>query len=104
MHVRQREGTDRDLLWREVRQQWNDFLKAFKHENEKKTPVSGVGDSAYTMFPKPRDEYETAVGLLVIKSADRVLGVSLERDKSQPPEAIQPKLVTFGGAVLAKLK
>jgi hypothetical protein len=56
------------------------------------------------MFPKTRDDYETAVGLLVVKSGERTLGVSLQRDKSQPPGAIQPKLMTFANAVMAKLR
>lgn len=58
------------------------FLKRFNADQEKRTPVSGVGDRSYIMFPKPRDEYQDRAAYLVTRTGPYTLGISLNARKS----------------------
>lgn len=58
-------------------QRFEAFLKRFKAEQEKRTPVSGVGDRSYIMFPKPRNEYQDRAAYLVTRTGPYTLGISL---------------------------
>jgi hypothetical protein len=83
---------------------WNNFLKNFGKEKEAKHPVPAAGDGAYIMYPKPRDEYEDTVGVLVVKAGPHTLGISLAAAEGEPAESVQPRLVTLAKAVVAKLR
>ena len=82
---------------------FNDLLKGFHKDTVTKHPVSGVGDRAYAIYPKPRDEYETRVGLLATKVRQYVLGISLEPDKGKPSESVEPALIALTKVVIQKL-
>ena len=56
------------------------------------------------MYPKPRDEYEDTIGLLVVNAGPHTLGISLAAAKGEPAESVQPGLVTLTKAVVAKLR
>jgi len=56
------------------------------------------------MFPKPRDKYEDAIGLLVVKVGQHTLGISIAAEDSKPVESVQPHLVTLAKTVTAKLR
>jgi hypothetical protein len=83
---------------------WNDFLKSYGRDKEARHPVPAVGDGAYVIYPRPRDEYEDAIGMLVVKSGAHTLGISLAATKGEPAESVQPKLVALAEAVVAKLR
>jgi hypothetical protein len=85
-------------------ERWNAFLKAFRHESERRHAVSGVGDTAHALFPKPRNAYENAVAFLVVRVGQDTLGVSMQLDKSMPADAVPPELVTLAKTVIAKLR
>ena len=83
---------------------WNNYLKNFGKDKEAKHPVPAAGDGAYIMYPKPRDEYEDTIGLLVVHAGPHTLGISLAAAKGEPAESVQPKLVALAKAVVAKLR
>ena len=86
------------------RELWNAHLKNYGKDKEAKHPVPAAGDGAYVIYPKPRDEYEDTIGLLVVTSGPHTLGISLAAPKGEPAESVQPKLVTLSKAVVAKLR
>jgi hypothetical protein len=82
---------------------FTDLLKGFHKDTVTKHPVSGVGEGAYVIYPKPRDEYEVRVGLLATKYRQYMLGISLEPDKGKPSESVQPDLIALTKVVMQKL-
>ena len=82
---------------------FNELLKSFHKDTVTKHPVSGVGDGAYVIYPKPRDEYEVRVGMLATKYRQYMLGISLEPDKGKPSESVQPDLIALTKVVMQKL-
>ena len=82
---------------------FNELLKSFHKDTVTKHAVSGVGEGAYVIYPKPRDEYEVRVGLLATKYRQYMLGISLEPDKGKPSESVQPDLVALAKVVMQKL-
>lgn len=82
---------------------FNDLLVSFHKDKETRHPVTGVGDGAYVIYPKPRDEYEVRVGLLATKVRQYMLGISLEPDKGKPSESVEPALIALTKVVMQKL-
>ena len=82
---------------------FNDLLKGFHQDTVMKHPVSGVGEGAYVIYPKPRDEYEVRVGLLATKVRQYMLGISLEPDRGKPSESVLPDLIALTKVVMQKL-
>ena len=82
---------------------FTDLLKDFHKDTVTKHPVSGVGEGAYVIYPKPRDEYEVRVGLLATKYRQYMLGISLEPDKGKPSESVQADLIALTKVVIQKL-
>ena len=82
---------------------FNDLLKSFHKDTVTKHPVSGVGEGAYVIYPKPRDEYEVRVGLLATKYRQYMLGISLEPDRGKPSESVQSDLIALTKVVMQKL-
>jgi hypothetical protein len=85
-------------------ERFNSLLKGFGNENEPKQPVSGIGDSAYVMYPKPRNQYQDTIGLLAVRAGQHTLGITVAVEKSQPATSVQPLLNALAAAVLAKLR
>jgi len=50
--------------------------RGFGHSDEPRHAVSGVGDGAYVMYPKPQNEYQDTIGLLVVPVAGHTLGIT----------------------------
>lgn len=80
------------------------LLAAFNQENVPKQPVSGVGDKAWVIYPKPRNEYQARVGFLGVKAGDQMIAVSLEAQDGKPTESVLPDLVALGKLVVSKLR
>jgi hypothetical protein len=57
------------------------FLKAFNAQGEPKTPVPGVGDKAYVIYPKPRNEYSDQGPYLVATVGPHTVTAFLARHK-----------------------
>jgi hypothetical protein len=59
------------------------FLKAWKADQAKRHPVSGVGDRAWIMFPVPENEYKDRPAYLVAHVGAKVVTVALMARKGQ---------------------
>jgi hypothetical protein len=82
---------------------WEDFAKNFGHETEERHPISGIGDSAYSFFPKPRDEYENRTAFVVVQSRQYTIVTSVAAETGQQANSAEPKAIELAKLVLAKL-
>jgi hypothetical protein len=80
------------------------LFAAFNQDKVPKQPVAGVGDKAWVMYPKPRNQYQARVGFLGVKTGDQMVAISLEADDGKPTESVLPDLVALGKVVVSKLK
>ena len=83
---------------------FENFLKNFKKDKEVRRAISGLGEGAYIMFPKPRNQYEDRVALVVVKKGSHTVGVSVSAPDGKTQESMEPAAVAFTKAVLAKIK
>lgn len=79
------------------------LMAAFNQDKVPKQPVSGVGDKAWVIYPKPRNQYQARVGFLGVKTGDHMVAISLEADDGKPTESVLPDLVALGKLVLSRL-
>ena len=82
----------------------NALLKAFGQDKEPKQPVAGVGDRAWVIYPKPRNQYQARVAFLGVKTGPHMLGISLEADDGKPTESVLPDVVSLAKVVVGKLR
>jgi hypothetical protein len=82
---------------------WEEFVKNFGHEKEERYPISGVGESAYSFFPKPRDEYEDTTAFVVTQSGQYTVAVSVAAQSGQQAKSVESKATELAKLVLAKL-
>ena len=79
------------------------LLKIFKADATPRQPVTGVGERAYVMFPKPRDQYQGEYAILVVRQGAHTLAVNLEAERSEKANALTPKVVALAKAALQRL-
>lgn len=79
------------------------MLKAFKADQRPRVPVSGIGDKAFFMIPKPDDQYNR-LGLLAVYAGPRVLQLILDAQGDEPIEATKPRLERLARLVLPRLR
>jgi hypothetical protein len=79
------------------------LLKNFKKDQTPRVPVAGIGDRAYFMAPKPRDEYEGRYQMLVVKKGAHTFAIALEAQKNESTESLQPKVMALAKMALARL-
>ena len=82
---------------------WESTLKGFKKDKEPQTPASGFGERAYFMYPKPDNEYQGNVALLVAKSGNHTVVLSLDAPKGKSAESMRPALESLMKLILARL-
>jgi hypothetical protein len=80
------------------------LIAAFKQQAVPKQPVSGVGDKAWVMYPKPANQYQARVGFMGVKTGDQMLAISLEADDGKPQESVLPDLVALAKLVVSRVK
>lgn len=80
------------------------LISAFNQDKVPKQPVAGVGDKAWVIYPKPRNQYQARVGFLGVKTGDHMVAISLEADDGKPTESVLPDLVALGKLVVSKLQ
>jgi len=80
------------------------LIAAFKQQDVPKQPVSGVGDNAWVMYPKPANQYQARVGFMGVKTGDQMLAISLEADDGKPQESVLPDLVALAKLVVSRVK
>ena len=82
---------------------WESTLKGFKLDKEPRTPASGFGDPAYFLYPKPANKYQDNVAVLVSKSGNHTLVLSLDAPDGKPAESMRPALESLMKMILARL-
>ena len=82
---------------------FENYLKNFKKDKEARRALSGVGERAYIMFPKPRDQYEDRVAVVVVKKGEHTLGVSVSAPDGKTQESVEPSVIAFTKVVLTKV-
>ena len=82
---------------------WESTLKGFKLDKEPRTPAPGFGEHAYFFYPKPANKYQSHVGVLVAKSGNHTLALSLDASDGKPAESMRPALESLMKTVLARL-
>jgi hypothetical protein len=81
------------------------LLKNFKKDKAPRTPVSGIGDSAYLMVLTSGPTSEpTRHAVLVVRQGPHTMAVSLEAQKTEAPQSLQPKLTSMAQTALSKLR
>jgi hypothetical protein len=83
-------------------EQYEALLKAFKQGQTPRQPVSGIGDSAYSTAWLG-NRYQGNHAVLVIRKNAHTMGISLQTEGTESPQALQPTLMTIAKAALAKL-
>ena len=82
---------------------WESTLKSFKMDKEPRTPAPGFGEQAYFLYPKPAKKYQGNVAVLVAKSGNHTLVLSLDAPDGQPTESMRPALESLMKTILARL-
>ncbi len=83
---------------------WESTLKTFKMDKEPRTPVSGFGEQAYFLYPKPANKSQDNVAVLVSKSGNHTLVLSLDAPDGKPAESMRPALESLMKTILARLR
>ena len=78
-------------------------LKAYKADQEPRTPVRGIGDKAFFMVPMPNNKYNR-LGLLAVYAGPRVVQLTLDARGDEPIEATRPRLERLARLVLPRLR
>ena len=83
---------------------WEATMKNFGRDKAQRLPVTGVGEKAYSFYPKPRDQYEDANAFVVVKQGKYVVAMSVAAPAGKTPQAVEPQALELAKIVLAKLK
>ena len=84
-------------------EQWEFTLKGYKKDKEPRTPAPSFGEHAYFLYPKPDNEYQGDAAVLVAKSGNHTLALSLIAPKGKPAESMRPALESLMKLILARL-
>lgn len=82
---------------------WESTLKGFKKDKEPQVPAPGFGEHAYFLYPKPDNKYQGNIGVLVVKSGNHTLVLSLDAAEGKPAESTRPALESLMKTILARL-
>jgi hypothetical protein len=70
---------------------------------KQRTPVSGLGKSAFFTVVYPDDQYRRR-GLLAIDTGSHLISISMDDREGEPVETTRPKLEGLAKLVLPRLK
>lgn len=82
---------------------WESTLKAFKKDKEPRTPAPGFGERAYFLYPKPDNEYQGNVAILVVKAGNHTVVLSLDAPEGKSAESMRPALESLMKTILGRL-
>jgi hypothetical protein len=81
------------------------LLKNFGKDKAPRTPVPGIGDSAYLMEVTSGPTSEpNRHAVLVVRQGAHTLAVALEAQKTQAPPSLQPQLISMARTALSRLR
>lgn len=79
------------------------MLKAVKADKLPRVSVSGLGDRAFFVIPKPNDEYNR-FGMLAVYDGPRILRLILDAQGDESIDATKPRLERLARLVLPRLR
>ena len=82
---------------------WESTLKSFKLDKEPRTPATGFGNQSYFLYPKPAKKSQGHVAVLVAKSDNHTLVLSLDAPDGKPAESMRPALESLMKTILSRL-
>jgi hypothetical protein len=82
---------------------WESTLKGFKKDKEPRTPAPGFGEGAYFLYLKAESKSVDNVAILVAKSGNHTLVLSLDAAEGKPADSARPALESLMKLVLARL-
>lgn len=85
-------------------QHYDALLKNFKRDTLPRQAVAGVGDSAFLMVPPPGDRDHGRFVILVVRQGVHTMAVSLQPERGQTPQALQPTLMAMAKTALGRLR
>jgi hypothetical protein len=90
---------DSDVVWVIVfsgensKALWEELIKNSGRGEEERHPVSDLGDQAYALYPKPRNENEYPTAIIVVTIGQHTAAVSVRAQQNRPAESVQPQAV-----------
>lgn len=82
---------------------WQGMLQRFGHDKTTRTPVPGLGPTAYVIYPPPKNQYQETVAMIVVKVPRGTLVVSSSVKKGEPAEKALGPTTALVKLVLPKL-
>ena len=82
---------------------WESTLRGFKKDKEPRTPAPGFGDGAYFLFLKRDNKHVGDSAILVAKSGNHTLVLSLDAAVGKPAESMRPAAESLMKLVLARM-
>ena len=82
---------------------WESTLKTFKMDKEPRTPAPGFGGQAYFLYPKPAHKSQDNAAVLVTKSGNHTLVLSLDAPEGKPADSMRPALESLMKTILSRL-
>jgi hypothetical protein len=82
---------------------WESTLKGFKKDKEPRTPATGFGERAYLMYPKPDNEYQPTLAILVVPSGAQTVVLSLDAPYGKTAQSMRPALESLMRTILSRL-
>ena len=81
------------------------LLESLRRQDEPRKSISGVGERAYAMYPKPKTsvQREHPQGLIVAQRGPYIVSLAVDAEPGKPVESIEPAMVSLMKTVLARL-
>ena len=83
---------------------WESTLKGFKKDKEPRTPAPGFGEGAYFIFLKPASQFVSESAILVAKSGNHTLVLSVDAPKGKPADSARPAAESLMKMVMARVR
>ena len=82
---------------------WERVIKSFGVEGAPRTPISGLGDQAYSFAPKPKNKYQDTGVFVVVKRGTYVVAMGVSAPEGKPVQSAQPHALELVKLVLGRL-
>ena len=79
------------------------MAKSFGNQDDPRTPVEGLGDSAYSFSPTPKNQYQDKGIFIVVTKGNATIVASVMTEGDEPVESVRPLAMELAKFVLTKL-
>ena len=83
---------------------WEATVKRFGHDKAVRTPITGLGDTAYSFTTKGRDKNEDSNAFVVVKAAGKLIALSVAAPVGKTPESVLGQALTLAKSVAGRLR